>query len=395
MEGVLKDKAIELCCDMIRIKSYSGEEGKLAGFLKDFFVREGFDEVLADDYGNVIAHFRGSRPGNCVVIDGHMDTVPVEHEGKWKYPPFGGEIHEGRIYGRGATDMKGPLAAAIGGVLSYKKACGGDFPGDIYIACVVHEECYEGVAARAVTSMVQPDYVIIAEPSGLSLKIGQKGRAEILVETFGKAAHSSNPESGINAVYKMMSLISELQKLPVVEDSCLGKGIMELTDIISRPYPGASVVPEYCKATFDRRLISGETRESVLAPMQKILRIQMEKDPDLAAKISFAEGKDICYTGKELWAERFFPAWSYDEDEDYIGIVSRELQNGGLDVLTSRYYFCTNGSHYGGELGLKVLGFGPSLENMAHILDENIEIEQLLKGMEGYLCIVRALLEKG
>lgn len=390
----MKDKAVELCRDMIRIKSHSGSEKELAEYLKEFFVLEGFDQVRTDDYGNIIARLQGNRPGNCIVIDGHMDTVPVEHEEEWKYPPYGGEIYDGRIYGRGATDMKGPLAAAICGALAYKEACKGDFPGDIYIACVVQEECFEGVASKGITDRIQPDYVIIAEPSGLTLKTGQKGRAEILVETFGRAAHSSNPDVGINAVYKMMELIQGMRALPVVEDTSLGKGILELTDIVSRPYPGASVVPEYCRATFDRRLVSGETRESVMAPMQEFLKRKRAEDSELDARISFAKGQDCCYTGKELQAERFFPAWLHSGEETYIQAVSQELREGGLDAPISQYYFCTNGSHYGGELGINVLGYGPSFEHMAHILDENIEIEQLYKGMEGYRCIIRALLER-
>lgn len=389
----MKEKVVDLCRDMIRIKSYSGHEKELAEYLKDFFEREGFDEVLTDDYGNVIGHLKGGSPGKCVVFDGHIDTVPVEHEEEWKYPPFGGDIYNGRIYGRGATDMKGPLAACICGVLAYKQACGGSFPGDIYIACVVHEECFEGVASQSITSRIRPDYVVIAEPSSLTLKIGQKGRAEIQVETFGKAAHSSNPEAGINAVYKMMTLLQEFRCLPVMEDTCLGKGILELTDIISRPYPGASVIPEYCKTTLDRRLLPGETRESVLMPLQRILKKRMEEDSELTASISFAVGEDCCYTGKILQTERFFPAWLHKPEEDYVQAVYRELQTGGMDVSISHYYFCTNGSHYGGELGLKVLGFGPSFEHMAHIMDENIEINQLYKGLKGYMHIARALLK--
>ena len=237
------DKVVELCRDMVQIRSYSGEERALADYLEMFFQKEGVS-VVRDECGNVIAHLQGTMPGPTVLFDGHIDTVPVENEREWTYPPFGGEIHNGCLYGRGATDMKGPLAASICGVLKYYNTCKGNFPRQIYISCVVHEECYEGVAARSVSARVKPDYVVIAEPSGMTLKLGQKGRAEIQVETFGKAAHSSNPQVGVNAVYHMLELISAVRSLPVVEEPTLGKGILELTDIVSSPYPGASVVPD-------------------------------------------------------------------------------------------------------------------------------------------------------
>ena len=389
----MADKVVELCQKMVQIKSYSGEEGDIAAYMRSFFEAEGFDDIVGDDFGNVIAHLKGDRPGKTLVIDGHMDTVPADNESEWLCGPYSGEIRDGRLYGRGSTDMKGPLAAAICGVLEYRDETQGHFPGDIYISCVVHEECFEGCASHSTTSMVNADYVIIAEPSSMTLKIGQKGRAEIQLETFGKAAHSSNPDAGINAVYKMMPLIKAFQELPVIEDARLGKGILELTDIQSAPYPGASVVPEYCKATFDRRMVGGETRESVLAPLQAVLDKAMAEDPQLKAKVSYARGTGLCYTGKELDVERFFPGWCRKEDEPYIQASYKALNEELGNVPISHYYFCTNGSHYGGELNLKCIGFGPSYENMAHILNENIEIDQLQKGVRGYRVLTKALLE--
>ncbi|NHW59810.1 peptidase dimerization domain-containing protein, partial [Escherichia coli] len=86
-----------------------------------------------------------------------------------------------------------------------------------------------------------------------------------------KPAHSANPDAGINSVYKMAKLIEKIRTLTPSVHPVLGKGILELTDIKSSPYPGASVVPEYCRATYDRRLLVGETKEQVLAPLQKAI----------------------------------------------------------------------------------------------------------------------------
>ena len=231
----------------------------------------GFDDVIVDKYGSIIGKIKGKRPGNKVLFDAHIDTVPAEDSEKWSHDPFGGVIEDGRIYGRGTSDMKGALSAMIIAAKYFAKDNNKDFPGEIYISGVVHEECFEGVASRNISEYVKPDYVVIGEASHLNLKIGQRGRAEVVVETFGVPAHSANPEKGVNAVYSMAEIINKLQEIPYEEDEFLGKGILELTDIKSSPYPGASVVPSYCKATYDRRLLVGETKESVLKPIVELI----------------------------------------------------------------------------------------------------------------------------
>lgn len=393
LEKNREEEVIELCRKLIQAKSYSGEENEVSDKLTEFFYAKGFDEVIRDFYGNTIGVIRGKRPGKKLLFDGHMDTVPVGNEKDWTYPPFGGEIHDGRMYGRGTSDMKGALAAMACAAADFAEDNGKDFDGEIYVAGVVHEECFEGVAARKISQAVKPDYVIIGEASELNLKIGQRGRAEIKVETFGVPAHSANPEKGVNAVYKMAKVIEAIRSLTPTNHPVLGKGILELTDIKSSPYPGASVVPEYCSATYDRRLLVGETKESVLAPIDALLQELQKDDPELKAKVSFSVGKEKCYTGEEIEGERFFPGWLFDRDEEYVSAVLKELLDMGFHPSITQYNFCTNGSHYAGEAGIKTLGMGPSKENLAHTINEYIEIEQLTKVTENYYGIMKALLK--
>jgi acetylornithine deacetylase/succinyl-diaminopimelate desuccinylase-like protein len=168
---------------------------------------------------------------------------------------------------------------------------------------------------------------------------------------------------------------------------------MELTDIKSNPYPGASVVPEYCRATYDRRLLVGETKESVLAPLEDLLKRLSAEDPSFNAKVSFAWGKETCYTGNTIEGERFFPAWLFDEKDSFIQDVCAELRASGLASRIGRYNFCTNGSHYAGEAGIPTLGMGPSRENLAHTIDEYVETAELFGAAEGYYAIMKALLK--
>lgn len=386
--------AIELCRDLIRCQSISGQEGDAAATLVKEMKNLGFDSVSTDKYGNVIGIIEGTKPGPCVLLDGHIDTVPVPDDSVWSVPPFDALIKEDKIYGRGASDMKGAVAAMTAAASWFATEMNRDFAGKICVSGVVHEECFEGIASREISAVVKPDYVVIGEASELNLKIGQRGRAEIVVETIGKPAHSASPEQGVNAVHQMMRLIEGIEKLPPLEQPVLGKGICVLTDIKSAPYPGASVVPSNCRATYDRRLLVGETPESVLEPFEKLIEELEAGDPGFKAKVYFAQGKETCYTGESISGTRFFPGWMYDVEEPFLQEVLEELKNCGLSPEISHYAFCTNGSHYAGEKGIPTLGFGPSKEHLAHTIDEYIEIEQLHDGTQGYYAILKALLKR-
>ena len=158
---------------------------------------------------------------------------------------------------------------------------------------------------------------MIGEASGLDLKVGQRGRAEIVLESLGRSCHSANPEKGVNAVYKIGKAISCLQQVPAPTHPVLGKGILELTDIKSSPYPGASVVPDYCRATYDRRLLTGETKESVLAPLKKALSTLMEQDAE-ASYLVLCRRQGTMLHGPEIEG-RFSQAGCDKQAADFVG----------------------------------------------------------------------------
>jgi putative selenium metabolism hydrolase len=390
-----RELVIALCQALIQRQSYSGHEDGVVECMEQAFDDLSFDDVFTDDYGSVLGHIKGKRPGKVLLLDGHIDTVPVPEASKWRHKPFVGEVADGKIYGRGASDMKGAVSAMIAASAFFAEDTTRDFAGEIYVSGVVHEECFEGIAARKISERIKPDYVVIGESSELNLKRGQRGRAEIVVETFGKPAHSANPRAGVNAVYKMAALIQEITKLEAPVHEILGEGILELTDIKSSPYPGASVVPDYCRVTYDRRLLVGETKESVLKPLQALIDEMKSRDAEFDARIHFACGTEQCYTGSEIRGERFFPGWVFEKEDEFVQAALAGLKSAGLEPEVTQYSFCTNGSHYAGEAGIRTVGFGPSRENLAHTIDEYIEIDQLVKAVEGYYGILGAVLGRG
>lgn len=388
-----ENQLIELCREMIRIPSVSGDEKKVADLVKWKMIDYGFDEVQVDRYGSVIGLIKGKYPGKTVLMDGHIDHVPVTDEEEWTHDPFSAEIHEGKIYGRATSDMKGSVAAMITAAADFGKENHRNFAGTVGVSCTVHEECFEGISSREVTKFVRPDYVIVGEATSGTIKIGQRGRAEIIVETEGVSCHSSSPEKGINAVYMMMPLIEEIRKIPLKEHPILGKGIWELTDIISTPYPGASVVPSVCRATYDRRTLVGEDESSILNEINEAIKRAKVHHPELKAKAYFAKGEEACWTGERISAERYFPAWLIDESSEIVTKAQAGLDNAGIQAPISHFAFCTNGSHFCGEEGIPTIGYGPSLETLAHVRDEYIEIDELHQAYKGYKSILNELLK--
>ena len=382
---------IEFCQEAIRISSMSGHEEQVAKMLQSKMLEFGFDEAEIVEYGSVLGCIHGKRKGLRILMDGHIDTVDVIDRDKWSHDPFSADIVDGKIYGRGTSDMKGSDTAMITAAARYAEETNRDFAGDIYVSCTVHEECFEGVSSRAISKLAKPDFVIIGEATSTTVKIGQRGRAEVVVETEGVSCHSSNPDKGKNAVYHMMTVIEEIRKIVPNEHPILGKGILELTDIKSFPYPGASVVPSLCRATFDRRTLVGEDEAVILGQVNEAIARAKAKNPDIKAKCYLAEGEEKCWTGETIKAKRYFPAWLTDEKSDFVQKALKGLKEAGIEAPISHFSFCTNGSHFAGEAGIPCIGYGPSLEELAHVRDEYIETEQLTKAAKGFQCILREL----
>ena len=124
-----ENQVVELCQKLIQQQSYSGHEDGVAGVLKEELPKLGFDSVTIDKYGNVIGCIKGKRPGKKLLFDGHIDTVPVTDETEWQYPPFAAEIHDGKIYGRGTSDMKGAVAAFVSAAANFAADTDKDFAG--------------------------------------------------------------------------------------------------------------------------------------------------------------------------------------------------------------------------------------------------------------------------
>ena len=384
---------IELTGDMIKIQSLSGEERKIAEFISGKMKEYGYDEVIINDFNTVYGIVKSGRPGKNIMMDGHIDHVVVNNPELWTTDPFGAELKDGRMYGRATSDMKGALSAMIY-TGKYFAENRDRFSGNLIISGTSWEELFEGftlgIELDELKEMGYPvDLVIIGEASELNLKIGQRGRGEIQLISKGKSCHSSNPQIGINAVYNAIDMIREIREMDVPTDDFIGEGIMELTDMISEPYPGYSVVPEKALITYDRRLLPGETEDDVLGRIEKKLSSLKDNNEKMDYEIRIASGEVTDIQGKVHTAKKFVPGWVFPEDSDFVQAAFKGLKGAGLVPKIDKYSFCTNGSMSAGIRGIPTIGFGPSREDQAHVVDEYVEIEQLEKTYDGYTGIIK------
>lgn len=382
-----EDKLTDFAMRLVGEQSLSGKERGVAELVVAEMERLGF-QVEVDELGNVTGTI-DAGPGPCVLIDSHMDTVSVTDANAWSYHPEGQRV-DGRIYGRGAMDMKGPLAASVYGAAAIQDRLR---RGKIVVSATIAEELVEGPALARVVERINPDFVVICEATSLKVARGQRGRAEVKVEIFGRPTHSSRPELGVNAAQAMVGVVRALRDLEPPTHPALGEGILVLTDIISRPYPGLSVVPDYCVATFDRRTLPGETEEDILSPIRQIME-QALSGSGADGKVTIAEDDFEAYTGERVRAPNFAPAWYFDDDAEVVRKVLTGLEEVGVASELSHYAFCTNGSGTAGKLGIPTVGFGPGEEELAHRVDEYIEVDQIVAAARGYAAIAQQLTDK-
>ena len=381
----MSDSLISFACDLVRTPSVLGTEGAMAERVVAEMRLLGFDHVQIDDIGNVVGVVEGGSVGPTVLLDAHMDTVDVMPHDAWMRDPFGGEIDEGQIWGRGASDMKGALAAmvhAVGGLDRMALA------GRAVVVGSVEEERIEGAALRPVCERHGPDLVIIGEATDLDLVHAGRGRAEFVVEVAGESAHASTPDQGVHAVHRMIPVIREMETLPRVIHPTVGMGVMCLTDIVSEPYPAQSVVPSACRVTYERRLVLGETEEGVLAELAGACERAGASD----AEVSLARARLKTWTGHEIDERKWLPPWRTFEDDPLVLNALEALASAGIEAELGVYGFCTNAAYTAGMAGIPTIGFGPGREDLAHIADESLEIEQLLASSLGYRALVSSFL---
>jgi len=378
--------------DLVRIPSFSCQEKGVAERLEAEMRAVGFDEVWVDRIGNVVGRI-GPGTGPCLLYNGHMDTVGVGDPAAWTQDPFGAELNDGMLYGRGATDMKGPLASLVYGAKALKDS-GLKLAGDLYVVGVVQEEPCEGYAMRVLIEEegLRPDWVVLAEPTGLQVTRGHRGRMELRVTVRGRSSHASMPQLGENAIYGAARIIFSLELLAdmLTEDPFLGKGTLAVTHIENT---GASknVIPDSCTFIIDRRLTLGETEAKALAEVEGVIARE-----NVRAKVRMAEFEYTSYTGYLCRDVEHYPAWVVPESHILVQSTARAVRGvTGERPIIGKWDFSTDGVYTMGVAGIPSVGVGPGEETQAHTADECIRLADCYTAAHIYARLAVEMLGQG
>ncbi len=378
------DALIVFTREIVAIPSVTGDEGAVVRRIRGEMKNLGYDEVAIDTMGNLIGRIGSGE--RIVAIDGHCDTVDVGDREQWERDPFSADLIDGVIHGRGAADQKGGLAAAVhAGALARELGVADDLT--LYVVASVVEEDVEGLSWQHIVrdGGLRPEAVLMTEPTGLGITRGQRGRMEIRVRTSGISCHGSAPERGVNAIYRLAPIITDVENLhpTLAEAPTLGKGSVAVTEVRSTA-PSLCAVADSATLHLDRRLTEGESMESALAEVRSLPAVQAA-----GAEVFVPEYEIETWTGLKVSAGAYYPAWLLPEDHPLVqkGIAAFRGQFGS-EPEVGVWTFSTNGVATMGLFDIPTIGFGPGHEEHAHTPTDQLAVDELIAALEFYTAFL-------
>lgn len=376
-----RDAIINFLRDLVAIPSFDSNIRTVAARVERELRALGFSDIHYAPYGDIVARIGNGKKN--LLYDSHLDTVRPGDGRDWnaKRGAFSGVIEDGMMYGRGTVDEKGSTPPMIYGMkiahdLGLLEGYTAYYFGSI-------EEWCEGLSAQVFVEeeKITPDFVVVGEPTNNHVCRGQKGRCELRVIAKGTSAHGASHWLGDNALYKMQDVLRQIPELDarLPDDAFLGRGSIVATHIDVRA-GSLNAVPDRCSIVLDRRLTIGETAEQAMAEVRALL-------PSNDFEIEFLRYTEPSYNGYIREHEQIFPVWMFEESHPLIhaGIeTSRAL---GMDVTTTKWNFSTNGAYWAGIANIPSIGFGPGEESQAHMIDEHVRVDDVVRAAEWYALL--------
>lgn len=369
---------VDFASELVQIKSLTGQEENVVRRIAEEMKQLGYDQVFIDQVGNVIGTI-GNGPTK-IMFDSHVDHVDVTDPDAWEFAPYGGTIKDGKLHGRGASDMKASAAATVYAGAAIKQL-GLDEGKTIYVCCSVMEEDYDGEGLyRAITdNSLSPDYVVICEPSYLKISLGHMGRAVFKITVPGVSSHGSDPEQGVNAIYKAQQIIARVEQLGQEFMRLTGKErpSLALTRIESTAV-SLNAIPDSCFLYLDRRLTQTETEQSVAKELDGLVA-----GTDASWEVYDAVGTS--WTGEMITLRSFLPAWEIAPEhhltksciQTYRALFKAEPE-------MYKWSFSTNGVATASRLDIPTIGFGAGIEALAHKTNEYCPVSDIIAACQFY-----------
>ena len=376
-----EEKIINLTSKLISIPSYQGlevPEKEISAYLYQYLLDEGLKAQhvpVTGERNNVLAwHGAASNNQKTLMLEGHMDTVGVNN---MVVDPFSGKVVNGYIYGRGAVDMKGALAAMIGAICAVKEAAI-TLEGQVYFAGVIDEERNYRGADFITRNGPITRYAIVGEPTELEIHNGHRGLIWIEIKVKGKYAHGGTPEKGINAIEKVSAIIEEITtrlKPQVMKKSHPITGPSHLNLGLIRGGTQPSTVAGECILQMDRRWIPDESQEEAVQEIEDIIEHLKEKDPELDAEVTVIDDNmDIQ-----------FPPLVCAESSPLVTILKEASGKVINRHKTSYFPAWTDGSILSRDGGIETVVLGPGHISSAHSEEEYCPVEEIINACKIYI----------
>ena len=369
--SITRGDAVALTRELVRVDSRNPTlvagapgEGRVARVLADVLGAWGFDVTVreaAPGRPNVIARLGGARGGRSLMLNGHIDVVGVEG---MTHAPWDPVVRDGRIYGRGSSDMKAGVAAMCAAAVRAATASGGALDGEIIVTGVVDEE-YSSLGTRALVSDgVRADAAIVTEPTGLKIMPAHKGFVWVDVLVHGRAAHGSRWDVGVDAIRNAGLLLAALDTvnadlLPSREHPLLGRPSLHASTIEGGI--GLSTYPDKCRFTIERRTIPGETTAAVMAEIEDAFARVRARRPALEADVSMIFEQ---------------PPSDVSTEAPIVRALDGALRACGEEVNVTGMSAWTDAAILN-EAGIPAICFGPGDIGLAHAAEEYVRVEEI------------------
>jgi acetylornithine deacetylase/succinyl-diaminopimelate desuccinylase family protein len=383
---IRKKELVDLAIQLVQTPTENppGNEKVAAQFLKPLLSKMGFKiKTILSPKGrwNLVAEKRWGRGGRRLIFNGHLDVVPAGNPSQWKYPPFLGKLRQGRIYGRGSSDMKSGIASFIHALSTIERSKIPLHQGAVILHLVSDEESHghQGMGFLTQREGIQGDAVLVGEPTDLQPVIAQKGALWLRILTTGKSAHGSKPHLGVNAIEKMMKLIERFNFIHLEkEHPLLGKPTLSIGTI--QGGTKVNVVPDRCEIEVDRRMLPGEKKEEVFRELKETLDSLHLQDPFFqyrVEEIDFAEPSEV------------------DPEEEIVKTGVEAIQNVmGKTPMLRGFSGFTDSRFYTNQCRIPALIFGPGGVDQSHTTDESVEVDALVHAAHIYATILIDYLSK-
>jgi putative selenium metabolism hydrolase len=383
-----RENIIQFLREIVAIPSMEGQLKDVGERIIAEMNKLGFDEARFDKMGNVLGRI-GNGP-KVIVYDSHIDTVGIGDPAEWEWDPFKGKIEDGRLYARGACDEKGSTPGMVYGLAIARDL--GLLEGYTAYYFGNMEEWCDGIAPNSFVEAdprVKPDFAVIGEPTKMRVYRGHKGRIEMKITASGKSAHAASHYLGDNAVYKMMSVITQIRELDrrfrlgMGSHPVQGHPSVAVTDVKVRT-ASLNAVPDQFTIYLDRRITSNEPHDDVIAQIKGLIPDYLQEE--ISVEELFYD--EPSYTGFVFPVAKYYPAWLLDDAHPLTqaGQATIEALWGEKRPLGT-WDFSTNGTYWAGKAGIPSIGFGPGDEKTAHMTDENVPLDEVVAATEFYALL--------